>query len=106
MPRLPDCRRISADPVVSIFKPAGLPVRGLNQIEMTLDEFEAIRLADLEGLYQEQAAEKMRISRPTFGRIIESAHRKVAKALVQGRALVIRGGFAHMAGERCPRCRT
>jgi predicted DNA-binding protein (UPF0251 family) len=72
---------------------------------MTLDEFEAIRLADLEGLYQEQAAGRMQVSRPTFGRIIESAHRKVAEALVQGRALVIRGGFAHPAGERCPRCR-
>jgi predicted DNA-binding protein (UPF0251 family) len=93
MSRPPDCRRISADPVASIFKPAGVPVRLLNRIEMTLDEFEAIRLADLEGLYQEQAAERMQVSR------------KVAEALVQGRALVIRGGFAHPAGERCPRCR-
>jgi len=53
-----------------------------------VDEFEAIRLADLEGLYQEPAAEKMSVSRQTFGRIIESAHQKVAEALVRGKALM------------------
>ncbi len=59
---------------------------------MSLDEYEAIRLADLEGLYQEQAASRMNISRQTFGRIIESAHRKVADVLVNGKALKIEGG--------------
>ena len=54
---------------------------------MGLDEFEAIRLADLEGLYQEQAADRMGISRATFGRILESAHRKVAEVLAGGRCL-------------------
>jgi len=63
---------------------------------LTLDEFEAVRLADLEGLYQEQAAEKMKVSRQTFGRIIESAHRKVAAALVKGKALRIEGGNIQM----------
>ena len=56
------------------------------------DEAEALRLADLEGLYQEAAARRMGISRPTFGRIIESAHRKVADALLNGKALRIDGG--------------
>jgi len=57
-----------------------------------LDELEALRLADLEGLYQEQAAEKMGVSRPTFARILESARKKVAEALVKGKGLVIGGG--------------
>jgi hypothetical protein len=57
-----------------------------------MDELEAIRLADLEGMYQEDAAKKMNISRQTFGRIIESAHRKIADALTNGKALLIEGG--------------
>ena len=68
---------------------------------MTLDEFEAIRQADLVGLYQEQAAEQMGVSRPTFSRIVESAHRKVADALVHGKALRIEGGPVHHEGRRC-----
>ncbi len=71
------------------FKPAGKPVRRLKQVELGPDEFEAIRLADMEGLYQEEAAEKMGVSRATFGRIVEEARRKIATALVQGRALII-----------------
>ena len=68
---------------------------------MTLDEFEALRQADLGGLYQEQAAEQMGVSRPTFSRIIESAHRKVADALVHGKALRIEGGPVQHEGRRC-----
>ena len=68
---------------------------------MPLDEFEALRQADLGGLYQQQAAEQMGVSRPTFSRIIESAHRKVADALVHGKALRIEGGSVHHAGRRC-----
>jgi len=67
---------------------------------MSLDEFEALRLADLEGLYQEQAALRMNVSRPTFGRIIDSAHRKVAEVLVHGKALRIEGGPVHLSGRR------
>ncbi len=59
---------------------------------MTLDEFEALRLADLERLYHERAAEQMQVSRPTFSRIIDSARAKVADALVHGKALRIEGG--------------
>ena len=59
---------------------------------MTVDEFEAIRLTDLEGLYQADAAEKMSISRQTLGRILESARKKIADALVNGKALLIKGG--------------
>ncbi len=70
---------------------------------MTLDEFEAMRLADLDGLYQEQAAEQMRVSRPTFSRIVDSAHRKMADVLVHGKALRIEGGPVQITGRRCCR---
>jgi len=74
------------------FKPAGVPACTLEQVTLTLDEVEALRLADLQGLYQEQAAAQMKISRPTFARIIEVARRKVAEALIHGKALRIEGG--------------
>lgn len=65
----------------------------LQEIGLSLDEFEAVRLADLEGLYQEEAAQKMNISRQTFGNILTTAHRKIADALVNGKALKIAGGM-------------
>lgn len=83
------CRQIHGIPGAMAFKPAGKPLRRLKQVVLGPDEFEAIRLADMEGLYQEEAAEKMGISRATFGRIVEEARRKIATALVQGRALII-----------------
>jgi uncharacterized protein len=103
MPR-PFCsRNIAGRPPVAVFKPLGVPMRELDEIVMTLDEFEAIRLADLDGLYQEQAAGQMRVSRATFSRIIDSAHGKVADALVHGKALRIEGGPVHMGARRCCR---
>jgi predicted DNA-binding protein (UPF0251 family) len=87
-----------------VFHPAGIPARELVEIVLTLDEFEAIRLADLEGLYQEQAAERMSVSRPTFGRILAAAHRKVAEALAHGKTLKIEGGTIRMERLRSPRC--
>jgi len=62
------------------------------QVEVTLDELEALRLSDLLGLYHETAAERMNVSRQTFGRIINSAHKKIAEALVNGKAISIKGG--------------
>jgi hypothetical protein len=84
-----------------VFKPAGIPLPDLDQVVMKLDEFEAIRLADLAQMYQEKAAKQMGISRPTFSRIIDSAHRKLADALVHGKALLIDGGAVRRAGRRC-----
>jgi len=75
-----------------VFKPAGVPMTALDEVVLTLDEFEAVRLADLELLYQEQAAVQMDVSRTTLARILEAAHRKVADALVHGKALRIQGG--------------
>lgn len=97
MSRPPCCRRVEGGPIASVFKPSGIPTRDLTTIAMTLDEFEAIRLADLEGLYQEEAAARMNVSRPTFGRIIGSARHKVAQALVGAMALIIEGGSVHAA---------
>lgn len=79
-------------PGTAYFKPAGIPLRLLDEVVVALDEVESLRLADLDGLYQEKAAEQMGISRPTFSRLIESAHRKVADALVNGKALRLEGG--------------
>jgi predicted DNA-binding protein (UPF0251 family)/predicted Fe-Mo cluster-binding NifX family protein len=75
-----------------LFKPAGLPTRALEEVVLGLDGAEAIRLADLEGLYQEAAARRMGVSRQTFGRILEEAHRVVADAIINGKALRIEGG--------------
>ncbi|OGS27784.1 MAG: hypothetical protein A2297_09945 [Elusimicrobia bacterium RIFOXYB2_FULL_48_7] len=86
------CRCVCGKPPADYFKPRGIPVCNLEEIDLTLDEFEALRLADLEGLYQEEAAKKMKISRQTFGNIIECAHEKIADALVNGKAVKIEGG--------------
>jgi len=66
---------------------------------MTLDEFEAIRLADHESLKQEDAAKRMRVSRPTFSRILSSAHRKIGDALVNVKAIKIEGGCCKIFGK-------
>jgi predicted DNA-binding protein (UPF0251 family) len=79
-------------------------MRALEEINLTLDEYEAIRLADLEGLYQEQAAKRMGVSRQTFGNIINSARQKVADSLVNGKAVRIAGGMYEMEGKRYFHC--
>ena len=104
MARPKNCRRVGSIPESNYFKPRGIPLSVLEEVVLTVDEFEAIRLADLENLYQEQAAEKMNVSRQTFGRIIESAHKKVAEALVQGKALKIEGGEFEVASMRKFKC--
>ena len=105
MPR-PRCRRrVAGTPVAAAYKPAGVPMVDLEQVRLTLDELEALRLADMEGLYQADAAERMGVSRPTFGRIVGNARQKVACALVGGKALLIEGGAVEMtAPGRCARC--
>jgi predicted DNA-binding protein (UPF0251 family)/predicted Fe-Mo cluster-binding NifX family protein len=75
-----------------VLKPAGLPARELEEVILGFDEAEALRLADLEGLYQEAAARSMGVSRQTFGRIVEMARRKVADAVLNGKVLRIAGG--------------
>ena len=104
MARPRNCRQVGSVPESNYFKPIGIPLSMLEDVILTVDEFEAIRLADLENLYQEQAAEKMNVSRQTFGRIIDSAHKKVAEALVRGKALKIEGGEFEVAEMREFRC--
>jgi len=79
-------------PQSNYYKPRGVPLSVLQCVNLTIDELEAIRLADLEALYQEDAAKRMNVSRQTFGRMLESAHKKIADALVNGKALLIEGG--------------
>jgi len=89
MPRPLKRRRVCCKPDSNYFKPRGIPVPDLEEIKLTIEELEAVRLADFEGLYQENAAEKMHISRQTFGNTINSAHKKIADALLNAKALVI-----------------
>ncbi len=89
MPRPRRPRLIQCTPAADYFKPRGIPLRMLEEVVLELDEVEAIRLADGEGLYQEQAARQMGVSRQTFGNTLDSAHHKLADALLHGKALRI-----------------
>ena len=80
------------------------PSHGPAEIMLTLDEFEALRLADFEGLYHEQAADRMNVSRQTFGRIVEAARKKLTQALVEGKTLNIEGGPIEMRTFKCSEC--
>ena len=85
--RPPKCRRVCYRPAVGLFKPHCLSADALDEVVLAPDEVEALRLADLEGLYQADAAGQMGISRQTFGKIVALARKKVATALIGGKAL-------------------
>ena len=104
MPRPFKCRYIRCEPDVSYFKPRGIPLVRLEEVNLTVDEFESVRLAYVEELYQDEAAKKMNVSRQTFGNIVKSARRKIADALVKGKAIKIKGGVYHMADMRKFKC--
>jgi predicted DNA-binding protein (UPF0251 family) len=95
MPRPHKPRSIEYNHIPSCFQPVEIPAPGLPQVEITLDEIEAIRLSDLERMNQEDAAARMQVSRQTFGRILTSAREKTAEALLSGKVLVIQGGSGH-----------
>jgi predicted DNA-binding protein (UPF0251 family) len=88
------------------FRPFGISCEKMGKITLLFEEFEAIRLTDYEGMTQEQAAEQMQVSRPTFTRIYEQARRSIAKAFVEGRAIVINGGDVRFEKQwyRCRKC--
>lgn len=92
MPRPPKSRWISFWPAVTYFKPAGVPLRTLEEVVIQLDELEAMRLKDLEGLDQTDCAHKMGVSQSTLQRMLTAARAKVTGALVMGKALRIEGG--------------
>lgn len=106
MPRHPMRRRVGRLPPCAVFKPAGVPAYELEEVVLKIEEMEALRLKDLLSLDQEECAELMGVSRPTFQRILVEARRKVAEALVDGKVLRIEGGVYFLEEEayRCPRC--
>ncbi len=105
MPRPPVEKTIPADLSERVFKPRGLPASRAERVELSLDGLEALRLVDLEGLYQEAAAERMGVSRATLSRVLEKARRAVALALVEERMLVVEGGDVRRSRRKrwpCP----
>jgi len=96
MPRPRLFRNIRFEPSVNYFKPAGVPLASLEETVLTLEEFEAIRLKDFEGLEQGEASKKMNISQPTFSRLLESGRKKLASAIVKGQSIKIQGGSYKM----------
>jgi predicted DNA-binding protein (UPF0251 family) len=122
-------RKVSSIPPITYFKPAGIRMADLEEVRLLVEEAEAIRLKDIEGLEQEECARKMNISRSTFSRMLDSARQKIADALLNGKAIRIEGGNFEMATRRfrcleghewevpfetmisdppefCPRCKT
>ena len=97
MPRPKRPRSVGFLPGVTYFKPQGVSLSLLEEVNLTVDELEALRLADLENLDQIKAAKKMKISQSTFQRILTAAHKKIAKALVSGCAISVKGGDYIMA---------
>lgn len=99
MPRPQEKRQISFLPGCNCFKPAGKPMNRKSAIILSLDEMESLRLADKEGLLQEEAADRMGVSRPTFTRIVGNARQKVATAIWDAKALMIEGGNVEVVGQ-------
>lgn len=93
-------RFVTGEPCVDFFKPRGIPMSELEEECLTVEELEAIKLTDIDGLYQEDSAERMEVSRPTFQRVLKSARGKVARCLVEGKALGIEGGNYLLSGEK------
>lgn len=89
MPRPRGRRRIQGEPHAFFYKPQGVPLRQLTVVEISLEEFEALRLKDVQGLQQEQCAQEMHISQSTFQRIIVQARHKIAQAIISGAAIRI-----------------
>ncbi len=99
-------RRIYSEPAADYFKPRGIPLRALEHIRLSRVELEALRFADLEGMKHEEAAKLMEISRQTFGRVLKTARKITADALVTGKAIKIEGGEFVISGKtfRCVSC--
>jgi predicted DNA-binding protein (UPF0251 family) len=101
-------RRVAYNPEISYFKPRGIPMMRLEEIRLTVDEREAIRLSDLLGMSHEEAGQRMGVSRATFGRIIQRARKSVADALINGKAINVEGGNYQIVNPtrifKCKRC--
>jgi len=100
MPRPCKFRKVSFRPDALYFKPRAVPLSELEEVILTFDELESLRLADLDGKYHEEGAALMGVSRQTFGNILESARKKVAGALVNSKALRIEGGRIDLSADK------
>jgi len=101
----PVCPRVVCNvPDITYFKPRGIPLEDLQLAVLTFEELEAVSLADYQGLEQEEAAGRMKVSRRTFARELHSGRKKIADALLNGKAIEIRGGhYVVHAGAKCPK---
>ena len=106
MPRKKMQRIVHRPPLYTDFKPIGVRRLSLDSIELSIDEYEAIRLADNIGMNHNDAAEEMEISRSTFSRLIENARKKIAEFIIEGKHLQIDGGNIHFRGNiiKCNSC--
>lgn len=86
------CRRVRFRPEVTYFKPAGVRMVQLDEVVLTVDEYEAIRLVDLEEVSQGKAGKQMKISQPTLSRLLKSARKKISDAIINGKAIKVEGG--------------
>jgi predicted DNA-binding protein (UPF0251 family) len=100
-------RKIGHIPLMEGFKPFGVPARKLEKVILLYEEYEALRLTDYENLTHEEASKKMDISRPTFTRLYDKARKTIAKAFVEGSAILIQGGHfvTNENWYRCPKCK-
>ena len=110
MPRLKKHRTVKCNPTAYYFKPRAVPLSKLEEIKLEIDELESLRLADYLALSHEQAAVKMKISRATFGRIVESARRKIVDAILNGKAIRIGNEMPESIKEKttikCRKCKS
>lgn len=106
MPRPKKTRKINNPPQMQGFKPFGQPVCKLEKLQLTLEGYESVRMVNYEMLSQEEAAEKMHVSRPTFTRIYNEALKIIAQAFVEGKAIIIEGGDYEFEADwyRCRKC--
>jgi len=102
MPRPPKPRRVRHRPGITYFKPAGVPLRDLEEVVLTVDEVEALRLKDVEGLDQDACARQMGVAQSTLQRILAGARTKLSRAIVQGKAVRIEGGFVEFIDHPGP----
>ena len=106
MPRPRKIRKICNPPKMKGFKPFGLPLCKIESVKLTFEEYESIKLINYEMLSQDQGAEQMNVSRPTFTRIYNKALKTITKAFVEGKAIEIEGGDYELENEwfRCKKC--
>lgn len=94
MPRPKIQRCIRFRPDVHYFKPRGIPLRDLEEVVVLQDELEALKLHEVDGLEQKEASERMKISQPTFARLLGSVYKKIGEAIIKGKAIRLEGGHS------------